>query len=908
MADPIPPFIYSETKGSALTNLEWSNDLRQIRVAFNAFLSSYVPSPSILPTANGGTGANLTLNGNRIIISSGAVMAENAAITPSRAIVSDSDGLPTQSNTTAAQINFLSDVTGFIQVQIDGKYNNPSGTTAQYIRGDGSIVNFPTGLPPGGPAGGDLTGVYPNPSIGTNKVVYSKFQQVSGQRILGNPTGSTANVSEISLGSGLSFSGSQLQVNGTLSQWITTGSDIYYNAGRVGIGTTTPSALLDLEGVWKYNSKNVTHIATLAGEISHKIQNLSITGLSSFYLFNNSSNGLSINEYGSAYVQVGELDIANTTNITSGSVNWTLPIANALKVWTGTIGSLVSNFRIEQSYTRSLNRFSFERGIQIVPTGSNITVLPYNVTINDSNLIIQAASGNVVLPDTTTLENGHIIIIETIVGSAPTIVPFNTGTENIMGASSYPMSANQTIWVQKFPLNWRIIAQFNTATGFITSVSAPLQVVATNLSIITNGISNSLFRQSAALSVVGNSTNATANVADITAGTDFNILRRSGTSIGFGSIDLSQSGAVGSSILGFANGGTGSTVGAWLLAGTSTLSAANTIATNAFNITFTQSSSRNTRIAADGSFQIWNGATSGEPIYSIIPNSYMSGYAVRINPAGSTFTQDSFLHIRGSGTGANFLIKAENSTPNTMFSVTENGIITPGFRMDFNAALGSVNVIKANRSLEFDMQNAPNQTEVYAFKQTGGTYGTTGATFSFIKTTGVYSVASGSDRAALIHLNNTLTQTGTASGIITGIYYNPTVTALGPHRAWENVVGNVIIGSTSGNLGVNRVSPLSSIDNGGSTALNITSSSAASLTLDSTATVWVFTGSSGTNWTMTNSANRTHFIKNAGSASITLTASSGNLYTTSSVASLTINAGESYIAAYDLTNTIWRIM
>ena len=56
------------------------------------------------------------------------------------------------------------------------------------------------------------------------------------------------------------------------------------------------------------------------------------------------------------------------------------------------------------------------------------------------------------------------------------------------------------------------------------------------LSINNNGISNSLIRQSAALSVMGNSTNATANVDDITAGTDGFVLRRSGTTLDFGTI------------------------------------------------------------------------------------------------------------------------------------------------------------------------------------------------------------------------------------------------------------------------------------------------------------------------------------------------------------------------------------
>ncbi len=52
----------------------------------------------------------------------------------------------------------------------------------------------------------------------------------------------------------------------------------------------------------------------------------------------------------------------------------------------------------------------------------------------------------------------------------------------------------------------------------------------------TNGVGNSQLRQSAALSVIGNSTNATANVADIVAASDAQVLRRSGTTVGFGTV------------------------------------------------------------------------------------------------------------------------------------------------------------------------------------------------------------------------------------------------------------------------------------------------------------------------------------------------------------------------------------
>lgn len=49
-----------------------------------------------------------------------------------------------------------------------------------------------------------------NAPIATNSITYDKIQQVTASRLLGNATGSLANVAEISVGSGLSFSGSSL--------------------------------------------------------------------------------------------------------------------------------------------------------------------------------------------------------------------------------------------------------------------------------------------------------------------------------------------------------------------------------------------------------------------------------------------------------------------------------------------------------------------------------------------------------------------------------------------------------------------------------------------------------------------------------------------------------------------------
>lgn len=52
----------------------------------------------------------------------------------------------------------------------------------------------------------------------------------------------------------------------------------------------------------------------------------------------------------------------------------------------------------------------------------------------------------------------------------------------------------------------------------------------------TNVVSNAKLRQSAALTVVGNATNSTSNVADIAAGTSGHVLRRNGVTLGFGTL------------------------------------------------------------------------------------------------------------------------------------------------------------------------------------------------------------------------------------------------------------------------------------------------------------------------------------------------------------------------------------
>lgn len=74
--------------------------------------------------------------------------------------------------------------------------------------------------------------------------------------------------------------------------------------------------------------------------------------------------------------------------------------------------------------------------------------------------------------------------------------------------------------------------------------------------LAANIVGNTNLRDSTALTVIGRSANSTGDPADIAAGSDHQVLRRSGTTLGFGSINLAQSAAV-TGVLDETNGGTG---------------------------------------------------------------------------------------------------------------------------------------------------------------------------------------------------------------------------------------------------------------------------------------------------------------------------------------------------------------
>lgn len=180
----------------------------------------------------------------------------------------------------------------------------------------------------------------------------------------------------------------------------------------------------------------------------------------------------------------------------------------------------------------------------------------------------EASAGEILTPAGSGLEGGGVVADGLTLSIAP------EGVTNAMLRDSLALSVIGRYAATDGPpadivatADNRVLARIGGLLAFYDTALIPATVADGDYGDITvsgtgtvwtidaNVVTDAKFRQSAALSVVGRSANSTGNVADISAGTDNQVLRRSGTAIGFGAVNLASSDAV-TGILAAANGGT----------------------------------------------------------------------------------------------------------------------------------------------------------------------------------------------------------------------------------------------------------------------------------------------------------------------------------------------------------------
>lgn len=115
---------------SAVTSTELGH-LSGVTSAIQTQINGKENSFTTLPIAKGGTNSGTALSDNRIMRSSGGAITEAPAITASRALVSDANGIPVAATTTTTELNHLSGVTSAVQTQLNAKASQAELDTAE---------------------------------------------------------------------------------------------------------------------------------------------------------------------------------------------------------------------------------------------------------------------------------------------------------------------------------------------------------------------------------------------------------------------------------------------------------------------------------------------------------------------------------------------------------------------------------------------------------------------------------------------------------------------------------------------------------------------------------------------------------------------------------------------------------
>ena len=247
-------------------------------------LNSKEPTITTLPISKGGTNSSTALNNNRIVQSSGGALVEAPAITASRALVSDTNGIPVASSVTSTELGFVSGVTSAIQTQLDGKVDEVGGTLTS-----GSVIT-PDRLDVKQGTKAELVSYAALPTTTNGQIVYAidtkeMFQIVDGALVgIGGAgadvTFTIANNQSITNVTDLSFNGASVRgfvLDYTVYRQTATASSAVAQVGQLrGVFNTQSSSWFMTDDFSGQNS-GVNFTITSAGQIQYTSTNIAGT-------------------------------------------------------------------------------------------------------------------------------------------------------------------------------------------------------------------------------------------------------------------------------------------------------------------------------------------------------------------------------------------------------------------------------------------------------------------------------------------------------------------------------------------------------------------------------------------------------------------------------------------------------
>jgi len=737
---------------------------------------------------------------------------------------------------TTTELNYLTGTTSSIQNQLNSKLGNSlvqnalfvgnaSNVAAPLVAGsNGYVLTIVSGAPqwvaPTGGGGGSLvdgtygditvSGVGTIWTINDDAVTFDKIQNITTQRLVGRFTAGSGSLEQISIGPTLTLTGGALG----LAVTGTTGQIPFVNA--TGNGFSYSSDL------FKWDETNHLFIAgsgiTLGGATSgySMIFGSSIVVTGTDYgwsiisgethnitaIFNDS---IAVGESFTISATVGNSAVFGRGHTISGAgnANFNMIVGdnNTLTSTSAAVGNFISGIGNTLNDT---SRSAIIGGTGIIGTASDTVYVP-NFNINSVGVYASDQRSN--YTDRVIADWGNVLSAKTYTGKQTFFSTGTTAGVNTGSVSADPSAlVDGDVWYNSTLGKVRVrVGGVTASVGSVSSVA----VSSTDLSVsgspitdsgtITLNINSSavtyakLQNSSVGLTVLGRATNSTGVFGEIVAAADGQVLRRSGTSLIFGTI---PNASLDNSTIAFATGTLGTDVN-WTsspvaLGGTATLnipdastSARGLVTTTTqsiggiknFSVTSTGSTSTYTfspSITATANSQRMT-ALDISPTFATggFTSTINQGLIVRSGRVGfGTALPASSLQVVGTSTTAStstFLL--QDSAGTSLLEMLDDGLLrfgSTGSRPTITTSLNTTTPNKGGASFLFNA--AGSIPHIFTAPSTG--------VAELMRYFGGITTSSASAAYVSQNITPVINQTGTANGDISGIKYDPTLTGL----------------------------------------------------------------------------------------------------------------------------------